>query len=240
MVHGDKTHSFKGRFTANFKTNSPVSLFIPRSLLNIKISGLFCDNFKAVFRVQMSIVVLMVEKFNSSPFSFAVIQFTLLLYILLISKGCFSRPLEEVENVEVNESDDEEDYSLDDTFAQPVNLRALDFTQNSITLRWDLNDAEPDDVDSYRIFYTHHNFNNPDIKTIREPEPMHVLNGLEPFTQYEIKVVSIIKNGTISESQPSLPIVAQTDVAQPSAPIITNASCWGTGSIYLEWTKPER
>ena len=176
-------------------------------------------------------------------FVITVIQFTLLFYLLLISKGCFSRPLEEVENVEsVKESsDDEDDFSLDDTFAQPVNLRALDFTQDSITLQWDLNDgAEPEDVDSYRIFYTHHNFNNPDIKTIREPEPMHVLNGLEPFTQYEIKVVSIIKNGTISESQPSLPIVAQTDVAQPSAPIITNASCWATGSIYLEWTKPER
>lgn len=211
--------------------------------MSIRIIGLCIDNLKGISHSDVNFVNSEIPNESIAFFVIAVIQFTLLFYVLLISKGCFSRPLEEVENVEsVNESsDDEDDYSLDDTFAQPVNLRALDFTQDSITLKWDLNDgAEPEDVDSYRIFYTHHNFNNPDIKTIREPEPMHVLNGLEPFTQYEIKVVSIIKNGTISESQPSLPIVAQTDVAQPSAPIITNASCWATGSIYLEWTKPER
>ena len=109
------------------------------------------------------------------------------------------------------------------------------FLSHYFSFNRDLNDAAPEDVDSYRIYYSHQNFN--DVKTIHEEETQHILKGLEPFTQYEIKVVSII-NGT--ESPESQLISAFTDVDAPSAPIITNASCSGTGMVYVEWTKPLR
>ena len=34
--------------------------------------------------------------------------------------------------------------------------------------------------------------------------------------------------------------VQSIDVIKPSVPIITNVSCYNTGKIYVEWTKPLR
>ena len=46
--------------------------------------------------------------------------------------------------------------------------------------------------------------------------------------------------GDGSRSQPSEPIRANTDVDQPSPPQLLNATCFGTGSIYIEWRRPVR
>lgn len=130
----------------------------------------------------------------------------------------------------------ENEDALEDAgaFGQPLNVKALGSSQTSLSLGWDLA-VDPDIIESYRIYYSHQNFN--DVKTIREPRPSHVLKGLEPYTKYEIMVASII-NG--SESLKSDPIVAETDVGEPSAPTITNATCYGTGMLYIEWIRPTR
>ena len=60
---------------------------------------------------------------------FSAIHCTLVL-VLLASKGCSSRPIDE-------EIQDIDDIIIEtDDFAQPINLRALGSTQSSITLQW--------------------------------------------------------------------------------------------------------
>ena len=150
-------------------------------------------------------------------------------FLLLLHSNC-ARPfpfpiVQELEDI----------ASLEDgSYGQPLNLKALGSSQTSLSLGWDLA-VDPDIIESYRVYYSHQNFN--DVKTIREPQPSHVLKGLEPYTKYEIMVASII-NG--SESLKSEPIVAETDVGEPSPPTITNATCYGTGMLLIEWTRPSK
>jgi len=60
----------------------------------------------------------------------------------------------------------------------------------------------------------------------------------EPYTLYKIWIVAILGDG--SRSQSSEAIRANTDVDQPSPPQLLNATCFGTGSIYIEWRRPDR
>jgi len=58
----------------------------------------------------------------------------------------------------------------------------------------------------------------------------------EVFTVYKIWVQAYTLN---SEGYPSEPISCGTDVASPSEPLMINASCFGQGSIYVEWMPPK-
>ncbi len=125
---------------------------------------------------------------------------------------------------------------LDGLEGQPIDLQATGATQKSIALKWDLA-IETFQVEGYRIYYQHDAFK--DVKTVKDldEQTSYVLRGLEPFTEYEIWIESII-NGTASPE--SNHIFAKTDVEEPSAPAITNASCYGTGMVYVEWARPIR
>jgi receptor-type tyrosine-protein phosphatase gamma len=50
--------------------------------------------------------------------------------------------------------------------------------------------------------------------------------------------VRAIVNGR--ETLDSARIVVSTDVDEPSAPEITNATCYDTGSIFVVWRRPQR
>ena len=57
-----------------------------------------------------------------------------------------------------------------------------------------------------------------------------------PFTKYKIWLKAFTwKN----EGQSSNPFEMVTDVAGPSAPIITNLTCKDESSIYLQWDRPQ-
>ena len=58
----------------------------------------------------------------------------------------------------------------------------------------------------------------------------------EPFSTYKIYVRALV-NG--QESPDSDHISATTDVSQPSKPWITNLTCFDTGSLYVQWRRPE-
>ncbi len=59
----------------------------------------------------------------------------------------------------------------------------------------------------------------------------------EPYTFYEIWVKALV-NGEETTASPH--IKANTDVAEPSAPSISNATCHGNGSLYVEWRRPNK
>jgi hypothetical protein len=144
--------------------------------------------------------------------------------LLLLLRGLHLRPVDETT---------EEDYDAY-SIGHPQKLEAIGSTQTSISLQWEI-DIDPEFVDSYRIYYRHQNFE--DVKTVKEPQPSHILKGLEPYTQYEIWVASIV-NGT--SGLDSEHIFATTDVEEPSAPEITNVTCYDTGMLYVGWTRPLR
>ena len=63
------------------------------------------------------------------------------------------------------------------------------------------------------------------------------LTGLEPFTLYEVWVRAIVDG---KETANSRHLFAKTDVDQPSAPFVTNASCFDTGKLAVQWRRPLR
>lgn len=156
----------------------------------------------------------------------------IILMLGLLANRCQSRPADIIEA----EVEDPEYENIDLEIYQPRNLQATQATQNSIFLEWDLDDqVEPSEIASYRIYYKHQSFQ--DVITIRQSETTYVLTGLVPYTNYEIWVESIFNGTTVSRS--SEPIFAQTDVDKPGAPMNVNASCYATGSIFIEWERPD-
>ena len=117
----------------------------------------------------------------------------------------------------------------------PNNLKITSFTSDSIRLKWNL-DTELNPVRNIRIFYKHQKYE--DVKTIKGDATEFQLQGLDPYTVYEIWVRSVGLDS--KESEDSAHIRANTDVAQPSAPFIANLTCYNTGTVYLEWVKPDK
>lgn len=58
----------------------------------------------------------------------------------------------------------------------------------------------------------------------------------EPYTKYQIWVRALV-NGR--ESPDSAIIEGRTDVDAPSAPTITNLTCYGTGALLVRWLRDE-
>ena len=56
----------------------------------------------------------------------------------------------------------------------------------------------------------------------------------DPYTTYKIWLEGIVDGVKTPESER---ILANTDVDQPSAPTLTNVTCYDTGMIYVEWTR---
>jgi len=171
-------------------------------------------------------------------------QRTFLAVALILScyhHTCRGRPATEIQISSNDEgdggiNDDSDDDSDDDLeFYQPKELKAIESTQTSISLEWIL-DADPLDLDiSYRIHYKHQHFE--DVKTIRKSDPAYILQNLEPYTQYEIWVFTHV-NGSASPSSDH--IWAHTDIKEPSAPNIINVTCYDTGQLLVEWTRPDK
>lgn len=57
----------------------------------------------------------------------------------------------------------------------------------------------------------------------------------EPYTEYKIVVVAITPRHDGNGSEPKY---QRTDVAAPSAPILSNLACQKDGTIYVKWKRP--
>jgi len=119
---------------------------------------------------------------------------------------------------------------------QPQNLTATNITATSMHLAWVMTSSY-NDIRGYRVFYKHNSYE--DIKTFDGQKPEFILSGLVPYTQYKVWVVPVglAKNG--GTGKPSENILQTTDTAEPSAPFITNVTCYETQKIYIEWKRPK-
>lgn len=128
---------------------------------------------------------------------------------------------------------DSEDFDQ----VRPVDIRVAAFAPRELALTWNLPLKDRSTiVTGYRIWYRNYGSNFTDVKTIQSDATLYKLTGLSPFTMYEIWVEGILNN-TI-RTEPSAKISAHTDVDQPGPPVIHNVTCHGTGSLFVEWSKP--
>ena len=141
-----------------------------------------------------------------------------------------AEPDEEATTTWIHERLPEEDNIL----GTPFNLTATNITASSISLGWAMNTSY-NQIRGYRVFYKHNSYE--DIKTIEGPDPAYKLTGLSPYTMYEVWVMPIGVVGT-EKGQASDKIFKTTDTASPSAPFITNVTCYETQKIYIEWKRP--
>jgi len=132
---------------------------------------------------------------------------------------------------------------------RPVDLTFPQLTQNSITLQWRLSSAaaadegEPgeavvasEQVEVYRIYYKRGTYK--DVKTTNSNLTRYTLSNLNPYTECVIWVEGVIQ-GSGRVTKPSNEITVYTDVDQPGPPVITSLKCEGTGSLYLQWNRPQ-
>merc|ERR1719308_586734 len=114
---------------------------------------------------------------------------------------------------------------------QPPNI-----TATNMHLAWVMTSSY-NDIRGYRVFYKHNSYE--DIKTFDGQKPEFVLSGLVPYTQYKVWVVPVGLAKTGGTGKPSENILQTTDTAEPSAPFITNVTCYETQKIYIEWKRPK-
>lgn len=119
---------------------------------------------------------------------------------------------------------------------QPQNLTATNITATSMHLAWVMTSSY-NDIRGYRVFYKHNSYE--DIKTFDGQKPEFVLSGLVPYTQYKVWVVPVGLAKNSGTGKASANILQTTDTAEPSAPFITNVTCYETQKIYIEWKRPK-
>nr|XP_040579012.1 tyrosine-protein phosphatase 99A-like [Lepeophtheirus salmonis] len=121
--------------------------------------------------------------------------------------------------------------------SMPVEVKALEILNSSITLEWSRPLRPNGIIQGYRLYYMRKNFT--DVKTVRQVGPIirYFLSGLEPFTRYKFWVKAFTwKN----EGEPSKAFEIWSDVKGPSAPVITNLTCRDVNSIFIQWDPPRR
>ena len=129
----------------------------------------------------------------------------------------------------------EEEKEVIARLGKPHNLTAFNVTATSMQLAWTMNTSY-NNIRGYRVFYKHDSY--ADIKTFNGQSPRFPLSGLVPYTQYNVWVRPISTSHPNVIAAESDTILQTTDTAEPSAPFITNVTCYETQKIYIEWKRP--
>jgi len=137
----------------------------------------------------------------------------------------------------VVEGDEEATTAHTLLLGQPQDLQVLEsnITSTSIRLSWTMDTILPiEPIEGYRVFYMKNKYI--DAKTFMGSKPEYTLTGLDPYTIYTVWVKAFGKD---SESPESEKITVTTDTNVPSAPRLTNVTCYDTLKVYVEWRRPE-
>lgn len=107
----------------------------------------------------------------------------------------------------------------------------------SIVVHWEAPLNENGLLKNYQLQWIHNNTYKTRIITGHLTNPMSAhITGLEPYTQYNLRVRAETGGGY---SEYSNLLSAVTDVEGPSSPEILNVTVLSTTSIYLQWRRPK-
>ncbi|CAG9855543.1 unnamed protein product [Phyllotreta striolata] len=120
---------------------------------------------------------------------------------------------------------------------KPRNLTILDFTANSILLKWANPLKKNGVIEGYRVYYIHNNFTEvwPEKVPYDEPHIFYNLTKLKPLTEYTIFVKAFTQK---HEGYPSDSVLATTDISGPSPPKILSLTCQANETIEISIGRP--
>lgn len=121
--------------------------------------------------------------------------------------------------------------------SHPLNITELQVGNDSITLHW-LQPQHPNGVIAgYRLYYMTKKMT--DVVTVKDSsnEIIYRLQNLAPYKKYSIWAKAFTSK---HEGNSSARLEVLTDVSGPGRPAVTNLTCPGPNSLYVEWTQPEQ
>jgi len=121
--------------------------------------------------------------------------------------------------------------------SNPQNITSIHTQNDSVTLHWMEPDSPNGIISGYRLYYNTKKMT--DVVTVKDSskEIVYMLKNLEPYTKYTIWVKAFTSK---HEGNSSSTIKVLTDVSGPGRSLITNLTCPGDNTLYIEWVQPEK
>eukprot|EP00092_Neocalanus_flemingeri_P005720 GFUD01006160.1.p1 GENE.GFUD01006160.1~~GFUD01006160.1.p1 ORF type:complete len:1193 (+),score=156.97 GFUD01006160.1:67-3645(+) len=121
--------------------------------------------------------------------------------------------------------------------SNPQNIANIHTQNDSVTLHWMEPESPNGIISGYRLYYMTKKMT--DVVTVKDSskEIIYMLKNLEPYTKYTILVKAFTSK---HEGNSSDKIQVLTDVSGPGRPLITNLTCPGGNTLYVEWAQPEK
>jgi len=118
----------------------------------------------------------------------------------------------------------------------PMNITELQVANDSITLHWVQPENPNGVIIGYRLYYMTKKMT--DVVTVKDnsQEIIYRLQNLAPYTKYSIWAKAFTSK---HEGDSSATLETLTDVSGPGRPVVTNLTCPGASSLYVEWTQPD-
>ena len=109
----------------------------------------------------------------------------------------------------------------------------------SVKLRWAEPRAPNGILQGYQILLHDIGQGLNESRKLSDPQALmeHTIGELQPFTWYLVQVSAYSRK---FQGEPSQPVKFRTDVSAPSAPSLTNVTCYSQDSILIQWQRPER
>jgi len=120
----------------------------------------------------------------------------------------------------------------------PTDLVVVKSTDTSVRLRWSEPKSPNGILQYYQIVLHDIGANLNESRKLSDPQSRmeHTIGDLKPFTWYLVHIQAHSRKFT---GEPSQQVKFRTDVSAPSAPLLTNVTCFSHDSILIQWQRPE-
>ncbi|CAL4156072.1 unnamed protein product, partial [Meganyctiphanes norvegica] len=119
----------------------------------------------------------------------------------------------------------------------PQNLTIIRIHDRGVELQW-FQPREPNgEIRGYRIYYMLGNFTSVKTTYSNDNEITFNLQSLEPDSKFKVWTKAFTQR---HEGKSSSPVMIETDVSGPSAPVIYNLTCQTDFTALLQWYRPTK
>lgn len=120
----------------------------------------------------------------------------------------------------------------------PTDLALGKITDTTVKLRWSEPKSPNGILQYYQINLHDLGANLNDTRKISDPQSRmeHTIGDLKPFTWYTVHIQAHSRKFA---GEPSQQLKFRTDVSAPSAPLLSNVTCYSQDSILIQWQRPE-